>query len=157
MIAKRATVRENFFPQKKKCKVVKWRCWKQAINHQQYWVWLLCKIQAWQRVYWDISVGRIITVTSCSRDKLSRCLFWTKIVIQPPLEECIQCGEYYLPAESTLMYSCLKYYKKLPIDFYMLLSLLVLKSGQTCSFFIVFLHSMIDGTRIFSNSLLFFK
>lgn len=101
---------KTFLPRKKKCKVVKWRCWKQAINHQQYWVWLLCKIQAWQRVYWDISVGRIITVTSCSRDKLSRCLFWTKIVIQPPLEECIQCGEYYLPAESTLMYSCLKYY-----------------------------------------------
>lgn len=50
MIAKRATVRENFFTQKKKCKVVKWRCWKQAINHQQYWVWLLCKIQAWQGV-----------------------------------------------------------------------------------------------------------
>lgn len=101
---------KTFLPRKKKCKVVKWRCWKQAINHQQYWVWLLCKIQAWQRVYWDISVGRIITVTSCSRDKLSRCLFWTKIVIQPPLEECIQCGEYYLSAESTLMYSCLKYY-----------------------------------------------
>lgn len=41
---------KTFLPRKKKCKVVKWRCWKQAINHQQYWVWLLCKIQAWQGV-----------------------------------------------------------------------------------------------------------
>lgn len=110
MIAKRATVREKSYLPRKKCKVVKWRCWRQAIYHQQYWVCLLCKIQAWQRVYWDKSVGRIITVTSCSRDKLSRCLFWTKISVQPPLEECIQCGEYYLSAESTLLYSCLKYY-----------------------------------------------
>lgn len=111
MIAKRATVREKTYLPRKKKQSCQMKMLKTGHLHKQYWVWLLCKIQAWQRVYWDISAGGIITVTSSSRDKLSRCLFWTKIDIQPPLEECIQCREYYLSAEiSTLMYSCLKYY-----------------------------------------------
>lgn len=109
MIAKRATVRENFFTQKKNAKLSNEDAENRPLitNNIEF---DFCAKYKLDRVYWDISVGRIITVTSCSRDKLSRCLFWTKIVIQPPLEECIQCGEYYLPAESTLMYSCLKYY-----------------------------------------------
>lgn len=100
---------KTFFPRKKNAKLSNEDAENRPLitNNIEF---DFCAKYKLDRVYWDISVGRIITVTSCSRDKLSRCLFWTKIVIQPPLEECIQCGEYYLPAESTLMYSCLKYY-----------------------------------------------